>query len=154
MTWSPDSSITGATQSAFTTPTYTLASDLAPAPNARQFVVTALGGTQTNVRASSAGDPFTLLTRKGPYRVLPPKNPSNGSYGNVPLNKVEHLFQKGLKIDSAGVIRTGNLRVILELPAGSQQNDVANIQALICMAFGTLVEESQDFADSAVSGVW
>lgn len=153
--FSPDTSITGATQSAFTTPTYTLAEDnLRPEPNTRQFVVTALGGTQTGVRAHTAGDPFSTLVRKGPYKPTPTPNPVTGAYGQIPLNRVELLTRKGMKIDAAGTIRVGNLRVILELPAGSESNDAVNIKALICYAFGLLNEESQDYADSAIAGIW
>jgi len=152
--FSPDSSITGAAQTGLTSPTYTLASDLAPDVNTRQYVVTALGGTQTGARESTAGDPFTLTLKKTPYKALPAKNPVNGSYGNVPLNRVEQLFRKGLKIDSAGTIRNGNVRVIVELPAGSETNDAVNIRALWSFVIGLLTEESADIGDSTVAGVW
>jgi hypothetical protein len=152
--WSPDSSITGAAQTGFTSPTYTLAADLAPVPNARQYVVTACGGTQTGARENTNGDPFTLLVRKSPYKALPAKNPVTGAYGNVPLNKVELLFRKGLKIDSAGTIRVGNIRVIAEIPAGSETNDAVNIRALSSFFMGVLAEESADYGDSVVAGVW
>jgi len=152
--WSPDSTITGAAQTGLTTPTYTLAVDLAPDANSRQYVVTALGGTQTGARASSAGDPFTALVRVGPYRALGPQNPVNGAYGNVPMNKVEILCRKGMHIDSAGTIRVGNLRIIAELPAGSETNDPVNIRALCSFAIGLLTEESQDYGDSLIARVW
>jgi hypothetical protein len=118
-------------------------------------VVTALGGTQTGARASSAGDPFTATLRVDKtYKALPPKNPVNGSYGNVPLNKVELLVRKGLYIDSSNTIRVGNLRVIAEIPAGAEVSDAVNIRAMLSLAFGLLAEESQDYGDSLVSGVW
>jgi hypothetical protein len=154
MTWSPDSSITGGAQSNLTTPTYTLASDLAPDANSRQYVVTALGGTQTGVRASSAGDPFTVTIRKDrTYKVLPARNPVNGSYPNVPMNKTELLFRKGVYIDTDQTTRTANIRVIAELPAGSEVNDPANIRALCSFLVGILNEESQDYGDSLVTGI-
>lgn len=152
--WSPDSSITGSTQTGLTTPTFTLAEDIAPVLNARQFVVTALGGTQTGARSSTAGDPFTVLSRKTPYKALPAANPVTGSYGNVPLNKVELLFRKGLKIDAAGNIRVGNIRVIAELPAGCESNDAVSIRSLCSFVIGILTEESADYGDSLVAGVW
>jgi hypothetical protein len=152
--WSPDSSITGGAQTGLTDPTYTIASDLAPDSNSRQYVVTALGGTQTLVRTSSAGDPFTATIRKDKaYKALPPKNPVNGSYGNVPLNKTEILLRKGVKIDSTGTIRVMNIRVIAEIPAGSEVNDAINIRANLSFAVGLLTEESADLGDSLVSGV-
>lgn len=154
MTWSPDSSITGQAQTGFTSPTYTLGTDLAPDPNARQYVVTALGGTQTGVRASTAGDPFTATIRRDKsYKALPAKNPVNGSYGNVPLNKTDLLVRKGMYIDSANTIRVGTLRITAELPAGSEITDAANIRAMVSFALGLLVEESADYGDTLVTGV-
>lgn len=154
MTWSPDSSITGSTQTGFTTPTYTVASDLAPDANSRQIVVTAVGGTQVGVRASTAGDPFTALIRKDrSYKTLPPRNPVTGAYGNVPLNKVELLARKGMYIDSDDTVRVGTLRLIAELPAGSEQFDAPNIRALCSFMLGLLSEESADYGDSLVTGI-
>lgn len=153
--WSPSSPVTGSAQTGLTSPTYTIVTDFSPDPSSRQYAVTALGGTQTNVRASSAGDPFTVLIRRDRnYKVLPAPNPVNGSYGNVPLNKTEFLFRKGLKIDAAGTIRVGNLRLIAELPAGSEINDPANIRAALSMAFGILSAESADYGDSLIAGIW
>lgn len=152
--WSPDSSITGQAQTGLTSPTYTLAADLAPDANSRQYVVTALGGTQTDVRVSTAGDPFTATIRKDrTYKVLPVRNPVTGAYGNVPLNKVEILVRKGLQIDSDDTIRVGNIRVIAELPAGSESNDAVNIRAALSFLIGLLVEESADLGDSLVAGI-
>jgi hypothetical protein len=153
--WSPDGTTTGQSQTGLTSPTYTYVADLAPDISSRQYVVTALGGTQTNVRVSTSGDPFTLLIRRDKsYKTLPPPNPVTGAYPNVPLNKTELLFRKGLKIDSAGTIRVGNLRIIAELPAGSETSDAVNVRAMLSWALGLLDEESADFGDSLIAGVW
>jgi hypothetical protein len=151
--FNPDSSITGTAQTGLTNPTYTLVEDFAPSANSRQLAVSALGGTQSNVRANTAGDPFTLTIRKSPYKAIPPKNPTNGSYGNVPLNRVELLFRKGFKIDSAGVIKPGNIRIISELPAGCETNDAINIKALVSFLIGVLSEEADEYSDSLISGI-
>lgn len=154
MTWSPDSSITGQAQTGLTSPTYTLASDLTPDANARQYVVTALGGTQTGVRTSTAGDPFTATIRKDKvYKTLPARNPVTGAYGNVPLNKTELLIRKGVYIDTDSTVKVANLRIIAELPAGSESNDAVNIRALCSFAIGLLTEESADYGDSLVTGI-
>jgi hypothetical protein len=117
-------------------------------------VVTAVGGTQTGARASTAGDPFTATIRKDKvYKALPAKNPVNGSYGNVPMNKTELLCRKGVYIDSDQTIRNANIRVIAELPAGSEVNDAVNIRALVSFALGLLAEESADYGDSLVTGI-
>lgn len=153
--WSPDGTATGSAQTGLTSPTYTYVTDFSPDPSSRQYAVTSLGGTQTGARASSAGDPFTLLIRRDRnYKLLPPANPVTGSYGNVPLNKTEFLCRKGVKIDAAGTIRVGNFRFISELPAGSEVNDAINIRAAISFLLGILAEESADYGDSLIAGVW
>jgi len=152
--WSPDLSTTGAAQTGFTSPTYSLAVDLAPDASSRQYVVTTLSGTQTGVRVSSNGDPFTHTVRKSPYRALPTPNPVTGAYGNIPKNRVEILTRKGVKVDSAGKIETMNLRLIAEVPAGSEVNDPANIRAAVSAMLGLLAEEAQDYGDSLITGIW
>lgn len=151
--FSPDLSTTGAAQTGFTSPTYTLAADLAPDTNSRQWVVTATGGTQTDVRVSTAGDPFTTTIRRAPYKALPAKNPVNGSYGNVPRNRIELLTRKGVKIDSAGTIQVLILRTSVEIPAGAELSDAPNIRAAVSAHFGLQAEEASDFGDSLISGV-
>jgi hypothetical protein len=154
MTWSPDLTSTGGAQAGLTSPTYTFVAAVAPSANSRKYVVTTLGGTQTNVRTHTAGDPFSLLLRNAPYRARPVQNPVTGEYGNVPLNRTEFVFEKGLKIDSAGSIRVGRIRITAELPAGSESNDAINIQALCSFAIGTLNEESSDIGESLTLGVF
>lgn len=151
--FSPDLSITGAAQTGFTSPTYTMVADLAPDSASRQWIISAVGGTQTDVRPHVAGDPFTATVRRGIYRALPPQNPVNGSYGNVPMNKIEILVRKGLKIDTSGTIRVGNLRIVAELPAGSNTSDAPNIRALASFTLGLLAEEAADYGDTLVTGV-
>lgn len=153
MPWSPDASITGQAQTGLTSPAYTLASDLAPDANSRGYVVTTIGGTQPNVRSSTAGDPFTATIRRAPYKAIPPKNPINGSYGNIPLNRTEVIVRKGLHVDSDDVVRNGIFRFSAELPAGSEVNDPENIRAAVSFLLGLLVEESADLGDSLITGV-
>lgn len=152
--WSPDSSITGGLQTNLSSPTYGIQADLAPDANSRQYVVTSTGGTQTDVRTSSAGDPFTATIRKDrTYKVLPTRNPVTGAYGVVPKNKTEILVRKGVEIDSDGNLQTANFRVIAELPAGSETNDAANVRAALSFLIGLLNEESADLGDSLIAGV-
>lgn len=151
--FSPDLSITGADQTGFTTPTYTMVVDFPPDANSKQWAVSALGGTQTGVRAHVDGDPFTVVIRKERYKALPSKNPVNGSYGNVPMNRTELLFRKGVYIDSSQTIRVANLRIIAELPAGCQASDAANVRGLTSFALGLMAEEASDFGDTLITGV-
>ncbi len=151
--FSPDLSITGSAQTGLTSPTYTWVSDLAPDSLSKQWAVSALGGTQTNVRVHTAGDPFTVKITRGRYQNLPVPNPVNGSYGNVPMNRIEILARKGVYIDSNSTLRAMNLRLIAEIPAGAEVADAINIRAACSNLFGLIAEESADLGDTYVSGI-
>lgn len=151
--FSPDSSITGGTQTAISSPTYTLTVD-SVGELSKSWAVTTLGGTQTGVRTHTAGDPFSILARRERYKTRPAPNAVTGQYPNVPLNRTELVFTKGLKIDSAGTIRPGRVRMIWELPAGSETNDSVNIEALTSLAVGTLNEESADLGQTLIVGLF
>nr|URG16448.1 MAG: coat protein [Leviviridae sp.] len=153
MGFSPDLTTTGAPIAAFTSPTYTLVTDLAPDVSSRQWAVSACGGTQTGARASSNGDPFTQTIKRGPYRALPPANPVNGSYGNVPRNVTEVITRKGVMIDSSGTIQVLEIRTTVRVPAGAESNDAVNIKAAVSAHEGLLYEESSDFADTLITGI-
>jgi len=152
-TFSPDLTITGSAQTGLTSPTYTWVSDVPPDARSRQWAITALGGTQTNVRTHTAGDPFTVTIRREPYKALPAANPVNGSRGNVPLNRIEILARKGVYIDSDNTIRVMNLRFIAEIPAGAESSDSVNIRAAVSNMLGVLAEESADYGDTVVTGL-
>jgi len=152
--WSPDLTTTGAAQTGFTSPTYSLAVDLAPDASSRQYVVTTAGGTQTGVRVSSAGDPFTHTVKKFPYRALPVPNPVTGSYGNIPKNRIDVLTRKGVIVDSNGKIDTMILRITAEIPAGAEVKDPANIRAAVSATLGLMAEEAADYGDSLIAGIW
>lgn len=154
MTWSPDSSITGGAQTGLTTPTYGNQAGIAPDALSRAYDVTTLGGTQTNVRTSSAGDPFQAVIRAGRYQSIPPKNPVTGAYGNVPLNRVELLVRKGVYIDSSNTLREARIRITAELPAGCEQADPANVRAMASFAIGLLNEESADYGDTLITRIY
>lgn len=151
--FSPDLAITGSAQTGLTSPTFTWVADLPPDASSKQWAVSALGGTQTNVRTHSQGDPFTVTIRRGRYSARPNANPVTGAYGVVPLNKIELLARKGVKIDSSGTIRTGQARLTVELPAGAEQYDTENIRAMLSNLLGVLAEESSDFGDTCVTGI-
>jgi hypothetical protein len=154
MTWSPDLAITGGAQTGLTSPTYTLVVGIPPDASSRAYDVTTLGGTQTNVRVSIAGDPFQVVMRASRYQSLPPKNPVNGSYGNIPLNRIEVLGRKGVYVDSSNTLREARIRVIAELPAGCESADAVNVRALASLMIGLLNEESADYGDTLITRIY
>lgn len=101
MAFAPTSPITGAAVTGLTTPTMTFVEDQAPNGNARKFVVTSLGGTQTGCEAHSNASPyFLLVTRPANVKTLPRINPGTGQYVSIPKNVVRVQLVKGATIGS------------------------------------------------------
>jgi hypothetical protein len=148
------SPITGAAQTGFTSPTYTLTADLAPDNNGKQVAVTALGGTQALVTTHSVSSPFTItFIRPRVFRVLGKPNPTTGLIKDVPRNTFKCIVRKGVTPLAGQPFATALCTVIMDVPAGSDTADPANIRAMLSAAFGALNQQSAGAGDSLVSGV-
>lgn len=152
MPWSPDSSITGGTITSFTTPAYTLALDMAPQANAKQHTVIALTGTQGAATANSSDKPFTVTLVKPQLSGLPAANPVTGQRGPIPRNKWQWIFRKGGDVAS-GLPQTAVARLSIEVPAGMESYNPDQVKALVSFIVGILSEESNDIADTLLTGV-
>lgn len=153
MPFSPDSSITGGTQTGLTSPTYPLTADTVQ-NGQKQWVVSALGGTQTNVRANTISDPFSVTFFKpAAPKALPAPNPVTGRYSQVPVNTYGMLIRKGVRIDANSTQAIARVRVNFDVPAGSDASDAINIRAMISFLVGVLNEESDDLSDTLLTGV-
>lgn len=154
MPFSPDSSITGSTQTGLTSPTYTLVADSTANVGQKLWAVSALGGTQTNVRANTISDPFTATFYKPTApKALPAANPVTGKYASIPVNTYGLVIRKGVKIDAAGVLSRAQVRLNIDIPAGSDAADAINIRAMVSFLIGLLTEESDDLSDTLLTGV-
>ena len=97
MTFSITSPITGQAQTGLTSPTYTVVADTPPNINAKQWVVTALGGTQTGAVAHTVSAPFSIaMFRPQNPQVLAPVNPVTGVLTKVPTNTYKVITRKGV----------------------------------------------------------
>lgn len=152
MAFSPDSSITGGTQTGLTSPTYTLTSDAAISNGQRQWIVSALGGTQTNVRANTLSDPFSLTFFKPTAPKVLPALSINNRYSSIPVNTYGLLIRKGVRVDSISTLAQARVRVNFDVPANADANDAINIRAMISFLVGVLNEESDDIADTLLTG--
>lgn len=153
MPFSPDSSTTGGTQTGLTSPTYTLTADTVQ-NGQKQWAVSALGGTQTNVRANTISDPFTVTFFKpATPKALPAANPVTGKYGAIPVNTYGMLIRKGVRVDANSTQAIARVRVNFDIPAGSDASDAINIRAMISFLVGILNEESDDLSDTLLTGV-
>lgn len=154
MTFSLTTPLTGAAQTGFSAPTYTLTADSAPDVNARQVAVTALGGTQAGVTTHSVSSPFTVTVfRPKTYKVLGKTNPVTGLLPSVPTNSHKLITRKGVVPLAGQPFSVARITTIVDLPAGSETADSANVRALYSAHIGALNQQSAGWGDTGVSGI-
>lgn len=153
MTWNPTSPVTGAPQTGLTSPTYTLASDVAPDVNGVARAVTALGGTQTGVEVSSPSNPFTILaTRPKVMRTLPSLL-GNGQLPSVPKNTWTISVRKGVDVLAGQPKQVMLAKLEISVPAGADVADPESVRAGMSLLIGALWEQSNEHGDSLITGV-
>jgi hypothetical protein len=148
----PDTSIAGTAYTGVASPTFTLAEDLPPASNAKQWVVSALGGTQTGVTANSISSPFTVSWWKpASLRSLPPANTLTGLRGSIPNNQSKLIVRKGGNAAS-GVPVIAVFRGTWDIPAGMDSYEPQQVLAMQSFIEGLLVEEAGQIGQSLITG--
>jgi hypothetical protein len=153
MTWNPASPVTGATVSGLTSPTYTLSSDIAPDVNGKQVAVSALGGTQTGVTTHSVSSPFTITYNRPKQLKQLPKIGVNGQYGAIPKNTHKVIVRKGVVPAAGQPAEMLIITMTIDVPAGAETYDSANVRAAISAAVGTLSQQASGVADTLISGL-
>lgn len=154
MSFAPSSPVTGATVSGLTSPTYTLVTDVAPSINGKQYAVSALGGTQTNVDINTVSKPFTIsFFRPAQLKVLPQANPVTGIVKNVPLNTYKLITRKGVQPAANQSLMVARITTIIEIPAGSDTYEPEELRAMISAHFGLGSAQASGIADTVISGV-
>lgn len=155
MSFSLTSPVTGGAQTGLTSPTYTLVADTAPTSAGKQYAVTALGGTQTGVdTTSSPSKPFTItLSRPQSLRSLPAVDPVTGVLRSVPRNTYKIIVRKGVLPLAAQAPVVLNATLSIDVPAGADIADSANIRAAMSLLIGSLTQISSSIGDTLVSGV-
>jgi len=147
-------SITGGAQTGLTTPGYTTSVDTPPDVNSKQSAITALTGTQTGVDAHSVARPFTVMVqRPKSYNVLGKPNPTTGLISSVPRNTYKVLVRKGVTPLAGQPSAVMIVRMEIEVPAGSDVADPANVRAALSAAIGFVNSVSAGIGDTAVNGV-
>lgn len=153
MSYDPTTPVTGTAQTGLTSPTYTLAEDIAPNANGKQHAVTALGGTQSNVTAHSVSSPFTVtFVRPKRLKALGAPN-ANGHIPNVPRNTYKLIVRKGVTPAADQPAQVMLATVEIAVPAGADTYDADNVRAALSLAFGVLNGESSGIGDSCINGV-
>lgn len=154
MSFAPSTPVTGATVAGLTSPTYTIVTDVAPSINGKQYAVSALGGTQTNVDVNTVSKPFTIsFFRPVSLKVLPQANPVTGIVKNVPMNTYKLITRKGVQPAVNQSTMVARITTTIEVPAGSDTYEPEDIRALISSHFGTGWAQASGIADTVISGV-
>jgi hypothetical protein len=149
------SPITGAAQTGFTSPTYTVTSDTAPPGNpGEQVAVTALGGTQAGVTTHSVASPFTInFTRPANPKILGNPNPVTGVVMSVPTNSYKVITRKGVTPLAGQPFKVMNITTTMDVPAGADVADPANIRAALSAHFGAIAQQSAGIGDTTVTAL-
>lgn len=154
MTWNPTSPVTGADQTGLTTPTFELTADTAPDSNGKQVAITGLGGTQPGVTTHSVASPFTAtFVRPKQFKMLGQPNPVTGRLPSVPMNSYGVIVRKGVTPLAGQPAKPMIVRISVDVPAGADTYDAANIRAALSLAFGLLNQQSAGVGDTVVQGV-
>jgi hypothetical protein len=154
MTFALTTPITGQAQTGLTTPTYTITADTPPDVNAKQWAVTALGGTQAGVISHSVAAPFTIaMFRPKVSQTLSPIDPVTGVLKRVPYNTYKVITRKGVLPLAGQAYKNLVITTMIEAPAGSDTADAANIRAALSAHFGALVQSSAGVGDTTVQGI-
>lgn len=152
--FAPTSPVTGAAQTGLTSPTYTIVADTAPAPNGKQYAVTALGGTQTGADAHSVARPFTLTMFKPLVaRVLGVINALTGRVSNVPMNVYTVITRKGVTPLAGQPSVNAVIETRIAIPAGADVADPVNLRAALSLHFGAIAQQSAGIGDTTINGV-
>lgn len=154
MSFNPSSPVAGGPQAGLTSPTYTLAVDTPPAYNAKQYAVTALGGTQPGVDVHSITRPFTLTQfRPSSPKILGRMNPVTGVISDVPVNTYTTLTRKGVTPLAGQASRVAQAKTDLLIPAGSDVADQSNLRAMLSLHFGAIWQQSGGIGDLVITGI-
>lgn len=122
--------------------------------NAKQWVVSALGGTQTNVVTHSVAAPFSVsMFRPQNPQVLGAVNPVTGVLTKVPMNTYKVITRKGVLPLAGQAYKNMLITTVIEVPAGSDTADPANIRAALSAHIGALDQQSAGIGDTTVQGV-
>lgn len=154
MTIALTSPVTGAAQTGLTSPTYTHVADTPPAAWAKQYAVTALGGTQTGVLAHSVAAPFTIaFFRPQVFKSLSPINSATGQLRGVPVNTYKVKTRKGVLPLAGQPYKDMTIDSSINIPAGSDTADNLSVRAALSLHIGALQQIAAGLGDTVVNGV-
>jgi hypothetical protein len=154
MTVALTSPVTGTAQTGLTSPTYTVVADTPPNAYSKQWAVTALGGTQTNVDVHGASKPFTItFARPNQIRSAPVPNPVTGVMANSPRNVYSVIVRKGASPGPSQNPQVNVLRCDLSVAAGADLQEPEDIRAALSLLIGSLSQQSAGLGDTLINAL-
>lgn len=152
MSLSPGSPVTGAAITGFTSPTYTITADAAPAATAKQWAVTSLGGTQSGVNTHSVSSPFTFTSFKpASVKIVGAVDPKTGQLAKSGKNTYSWIFRKGMVPLAGQAPQIAVVRISADIPAGCDLAAPAEIKALFSFLAGIVWANVQAYVDLALT---
>lgn len=149
-----EAAITGGPQTGFTTPVWNTTMDTPQDVNSKQSAITSATGTVVGVDFHSVARPFTVSgSRPKQYNVIGKPNPVTGLVSSVPRNTYKVLTRKGVTPLAGQPSATMIVRTEIEVPAGADVADPANVRAALSAHIGLLLETSAGLGDTAVTGL-
>jgi hypothetical protein len=147
------SPVTGGAQTGFTSPTYTIVQDTAVDSNAKRWIVTALGGVQTGVRAHSVSDEFSVTVVKPKIMKVIQAFSSLLPQSFKPVYNRYWLIVKKGGLPAAGLVSVPQIvRIPIDITAGVDSYDAPNMRALISLTVGVLNSISAGLGDTLQNG--
>jgi hypothetical protein len=153
MTIALSTPVTGTAQTGFTSPTYTLTTDNPPAINAKQWAVTALGGTQAGVTVSSVSSPFTIAVYRPAKFASAGTLNANGVLTGVGYNDYAFVVRKGMVPLAGQQPLQAQFTLKMHIPAGADAAAPAEIRAALSLLFGAVSQVSAGTGDTLVTGL-
>jgi hypothetical protein len=98
--------------------------------------------------------PFTISAFKpANLRGLGKANPVTGVINSVPKNSYKVITRKGVLPLAGQPYQTMLITTVIDVPAGSDLADAANVRAALSAHIGALSQQSAGIGDTAVSGI-
>lgn len=153
MSLNPTSPLTGVAITGLTNPTYSIADDVTENGYAKQWYVTALGGTQTGVNIHSISDPFTLRTQRPANLAAVKLNSAGLVLGTVPKNTFKSVVRKGVLVAVGSARReVATLRLLEDIPAGCEVADPLAVAAMYSFFGAFMTGKANDLYARAKTG--
>lgn len=144
--------ITGSAQTGLTSPTYTTLVD-SSAVDEKKYVVSSLGGTQTNVLAHSISNPFIISFRRpSGYQTVGLPNPVTGVLAPQKKNKFFVKVIKGVLPLAGQASQAMTIRCEIEIPAGADVADPNSVRAALSAFIGSVTQVSAGLGDTTIQG--